>query len=931
MSMLRAKTPSDPDADPFATFSELDSDSVGVDSEILPTSDSWLERRAVSTSPSYAAVLTSTSASTADAIVAPESDDDDDFDVDAENGSAPRSRPHRIRLGNRYELIKRLGGGAEGTVWRARDLGLTPRDVAVKLINVQDPRRVERLRLEAARLSRLRSAGLPPVLDYGESPFGCFYVMPLIDGWTLSQAIQQRWHALRRQADSADDRASEVDLDHPAPKESVSEGDREIEPSRRPIASLPWKAYHLAVAGLMARVARALDEAHRHRIAHCDVKPNNILLDRDRPDEVYLADFGLAREPDRDKDERQDSHRQGTLVYMAPEKLRSSPDRNEFLCDIYSLGATLYEAATCFKPRSIPDSMPMEERLRLVSERPQVRPRRIRKEIPRDLERIILKAMSPNPGDRYASPQEFADDLDRFREGSPPLAARWHRLRFVWREATSRFWALLALAAAVALVASVAGGWREHERIRGHSRDFALANAQAMASELRFEDAIRELETAWSLNGASADPGVSANADAAARAVAGSLLDAMSRARNRGDYRDAQRLHETWRRLAALDPDVDDDARFRPNSPFDSAWIGSEPPGATVLIHHVREDGRPKPGAPFLKLQAGSLSQPAEISNLVPGPYWVTAFAPNGDAFVERPWELPPVSKGRGAVDPASPDAVKSSRSLRLYPKRTADLARTMIAVRSGTLEMGGEGAGAAWQAISPHSVAISEFLLDDRETTYRDFHRFLDQTGRPRTLAPWVGAKAGLEERPPENWLDWPVTNIPHSLALEYAAWRGCRLPLEEELEWAGRGDAGLVFPKDYSRAELDEPGQWRLRAVGSDRRDRSELVSERPLFDLWGNASEFALFDYRPYPNAPSSDVFSSRRHVARAGLWVRADGSVRMARLGFLLRGETNRGNVNPCLGFRCARSLRSWRGSDSASRPSGGLSADGWGAP
>jgi eukaryotic-like serine/threonine-protein kinase len=176
---------------------------------------------------------------------------------------------------------------------------------------------------------------------------------------------------------------------------------------------------------IMADAAEALARAHAQHIAHRDIKPANILLDNRRPEGVYLCDFGLGRDlevatPQQMRDGA------GTPMYMAPERLlRAVAD--EIKCDIYSLGVTIFEALTLYRPFKVPEHVTFAALPAfLAGERPR-QPREVERGFPEDLEAVILKAMERDPANRYDSADQLAQDLRRvelrltFRTGRAPL------------------------------------------------------------------------------------------------------------------------------------------------------------------------------------------------------------------------------------------------------------------------------------------------------------------------------------------------------------------------------------------------------------------------------------------------------------------------------------------------------------------------------
>src|SRR5262249_54729069 len=152
----------------------------------------------------------------------------------------------------------------------------------------------------------------------------------------------------------------------------------------------------------------ALHYAHELGIVHRDVKPANLLLDTRGV--LWVTDFGLARlHPDGNLTVTGDVV--GSLRYMAPEQALGVKGVVDHRADIYGLGATFYDLLTW--DRALPGTERDEMYRQLVGDEPRP-PRAINRAIPRDVETVILKALSKEPMARYASAQEFADDLRRF-------------------------------------------------------------------------------------------------------------------------------------------------------------------------------------------------------------------------------------------------------------------------------------------------------------------------------------------------------------------------------------------------------------------------------------------------------------------------------------------------------------------------------------
>ena len=287
----------------------------------------------------------------------------------------------------RYQIERLLGQGGFGSVYRAWDDQLA-RHVAIKVPHPQrfsDPADVEEYLNEARVLGGMDHAAIVPVFDAGRTADGrCFLVSKLIDGTDLATRIQSS----RVPPDSA--------------------------------------------ARIVQRIALALEYAHQCGIVHRDIKPANILLDAGGT--PFLTDFGLARKRTHAAHR---SSRAGTPAYMSPEQARGDADRIDGRSDVFSLGIVLYELLTGCKPFAGPGYDELLHEV-LWSEPPP--PSDLDLTLDHELDRISLKALRKHPGDRYATAQELADDLDCFlqrhpREDRVPSSHDW--LSVQPREATA--------------------------------------------------------------------------------------------------------------------------------------------------------------------------------------------------------------------------------------------------------------------------------------------------------------------------------------------------------------------------------------------------------------------------------------------------------------------------------------------------------------
>jgi hypothetical protein len=239
-------------------------------------------------------------------------------------------------------------------------------------------------------------------------------------------------------------------------------------------------------------VAEGLHAAHTAGILHRDVKPSNLLLGEDGA--LRLADFGLARVAGQGASMTTPGILVGTPCYMSPEQAAGGRTRLDERADVYSLGATLYEALT-LRPPFEADSLPDLCR-RIATEEP-LRPRGIRPGLPRDLETIVLKALEKSPSRRYSSAAELALDLRLFAAGVP---VRARPVGWAGRLAARarRHPRVALLVAAAALLAATAAGFAG----AAAAREGRLRTAEYLSIVARVEEGA----SAGSLEGPSAGP-----------------------------------------------------------------------------------------------------------------------------------------------------------------------------------------------------------------------------------------------------------------------------------------------------------------------------------------------------------------------------------------------------------------------------------------
>ena len=307
-----------------------------------------------------------------------------------------------------YELLEEIGHGGQGVVYRARQKSLN-RLVALKVIGLAHwatEAHVKRFRLEAEAAASLNHPSIVPIYEVGERDGACYFSMGLVEGGQLD-AIAKR---------------------QPIPIRSAAE--------------------------LIAKVARTVHYAHEHGTLHRDIKPGNIMLDKNG--EPHLTDFGLARLVETESTVTRTLEVLGTPSYMAPEQAVGNNARVSRLTDVYGLGAVLYQLLTGQPPFAGGTTY---ETIKLLLDTEPRQPRLLNPKIDRDLSTICLTCLDKNPQRRYASALALAEDLECWLKHEPIRARRTgiftRGRKWVRRNPTSALLAasLVALAAAIGALA----------------------------------------------------------------------------------------------------------------------------------------------------------------------------------------------------------------------------------------------------------------------------------------------------------------------------------------------------------------------------------------------------------------------------------------------------------------------------------------------
>ena len=324
---------------------------------------------------------------------------------------------------DRYLIESKLGQGGMGAVYLAIDQSLGRR-VALKVITSDDKESLARFQREAQAVAKLKHPNIVQVYDVGTAGSRPYFTMEYIEGISLEKMMSA------------------------SPKPALQK-----------------------IVNIILQIAQALDYAHSHKLIHRDIKPGNILIDKDS--KAYLTDFGIAKSlTGLDRKITMTGTVIGTTEYMSPEQTQGKNNEIDQRSDIFSLGAMLY---FCITGRLPFEGRQIYEMISNIINKDPPPPTTIIRWIPKDLETICLKCLEKDRAKRYQTAGELAEDLKRYLSGEPILARRAMYIQKLWYKAKKNRATSLAIATVMVVFAGILAYWlvataRAINKVKEYSR-----------------------------------------------------------------------------------------------------------------------------------------------------------------------------------------------------------------------------------------------------------------------------------------------------------------------------------------------------------------------------------------------------------------------------------------------------------------------------
>jgi formylglycine-generating enzyme required for sulfatase activity len=791
-------------------------------------------------------------------------------------------------LAGRYKVEQFVGLGGMGAVYRAHHV-LTTGTVALKVLKpdlaLSNPEMVDIFFREAKAAAALDHPYIIKISDAEVTPEGmAVLAMEWLEGHTLDDEIRRRG---------------------PLPLDRA--------------------------ARILEQIAEAVDHAHASGIVHRDLKPENVMLVTDYRGEemVKILDFGIAKALNSTTRGDLNSCLIATPYYASPEQLVLGA-QIDHRSDIYSLGVILYQMLTGRVPF---DAETMEQVIyqHIHTEPPS--PRSIRRSIPEEADKVVLRALAKDVNERYQSATELAR---AFRQA---IALKPGALMIHCNEGTTR---ARAAGASVYLNKKYAGQtdeqgnwqdedlppkeylieidclgyqpWRTTVGVDPGERTAIVANlVRTPAGEIALMCGVEGAEVVL-------DDVKMGTAGEGGRMHLAHLAPGKHSLRVTHPAYDPVVLPVEILEGERLSLDVELPLRAQPlvEEPHVPTLV-REPAhprgprrlwvtftalvgiglgvgvilGVAIYTYILRsvmpvptEGSKPKP-VPGSPLHAAShLRQSNDFNSpligAIPEGSLVETLESRGEwnRVKVHQWNGSPLAQDEGWIHVRWP---------------VLDVPEGMIYMAGGVLKMGrDEGEAVEGPA---HMVPVGPFFIDRNEVTCEAYQRFVSQTGRAAP-AGWV------DQKYPQGWDRLPVTGVTWEDADAYARWAGKRLPTEAEWEFAARGTDGRLYPWgnrwDPQAANSAQGGPGRLAPVGS----YPAGVSPFGLLDMAGNAWEWTADDWAGYLGTSVPLLRGQRLKTFRGGsYWSPPNEVTTTFRVGW----PTTNAHTYVDVGFRCAKDV------------------------
>jgi serine/threonine protein kinase len=343
-----------------------------------------------------------------------------------------------VQIGD-FRITRRLGAGGMGVVYLARQVSLD-RTVALKVLGnrLTRPQDIARFRREAQAAAKLHHPGIAGIHFIGQDEKLCYMAMEYIDGMALSDIID-RLRQARHPQQSIDSCVREtigeghgrgpIRFDAPVATvdyEATPDGNDQTSITPEAKGILPSPGHIRRCCEIVRDAALALGYAHGQGVVHRDIKPGNLMLDRQG--QIHIIDFGVARFFE-DATITQTGQLVGTPMYMSPEQVTGQLTVDH-RSDIYSLGLVLHELLT-LRPPIVAETREGVLRKIVSKSLPPISWQN--KGIPQSLEGIVHKATAKDSDERYRNAVEFAKDLQNYLDGKQ-VTANPYRYKFDDRE-----------------------------------------------------------------------------------------------------------------------------------------------------------------------------------------------------------------------------------------------------------------------------------------------------------------------------------------------------------------------------------------------------------------------------------------------------------------------------------------------------------------